>query len=323
MDTASTPTISTSAYTPSGFRIYYSIPVEKPEDMPAMALKLTGMLTAAGMLVNAPGLEAGEEKEIIVTVMRRAKPSDNTPIIDMYPAWGHGEGEPYGTYKYLRVYLNTPEDISAFLNASGLKSLEQIPLYESETALKRKAGKRHNKEVNVPTPFTVVRHKPGKDTVNPDGSTISAAWELKRYDNIANQPASQNAPATPPASAQTHAPAQNVQTPERTSDAPNEASSANSDATTVTTWKYDRNALRTAMANLPIGRGRSSAERDNTIDSMFRNGDFNDVGSLEGAIAKVTNRFMAHDAKRKNKQPEAEPTPKQTKMEGLPSEIPF
>lgn len=84
-------------------------------------------------------------------------------------------------------------------------------------------------------------------------------------------------------------------------------------------WEYDRNALRTAIANLPIGRDRSSAERDNTIDAMFRNGDFNDVGSLEGAVAKVTNRFMAHDAKRKGKQSE----PTQAELERMPSEIDF
>lgn len=159
-------------------------------------------LKSQGFSFTEPGLEDGQNRELITIVMRRAKPSDDTPIIDMFPNWGFGEPEPYGTHKFVRVYLNAPRNenepdmVAEFLAASGFKSLEEIPLYESATALKRNIDKRHPKETDVPTPFYLVRYKPGKDTVKPDGTIISASWELLRYESAR---ADGSPVATPPA----------------------------------------------------------------------------------------------------------------------------
>lgn len=210
MDTMDTnnqlPQMSMAGYLPNGMKVFLTIPIalDQIEYAYEIALKLSNTLFEKGLTLNEPGLTTGESKELIKVVMRREKPSDGTPIIDMYPEWGAGGDEPYGTYKYVHTYLNTPEQIAEFLQAAGLKSLEQIPLYDGQAPLKRSQGRKHAKEFSVPTPFYAVR-KQGDEKTGSDGQPYRP-WMLTRLEsampqNTAEKPVN-NAPATTKASSQ-------------------------------------------------------------------------------------------------------------------------
>jgi hypothetical protein len=172
-------TYSFNGWLPNGFKIYFSMPITDPSTAYADALAFTSKLLADGLLQSEPGLEAGEEAETIVTVMRREK-GDGTPIIDFYPEWGAGKDEPFGTYKYVHKYMNDETEIADFLAAAGFKSLDEIPLYDGQVPLKRTAGKRHPKETAVPTPFRIVREK-GAEKIGSDGKPFHP-WYFVRYE---------------------------------------------------------------------------------------------------------------------------------------------
>ena len=191
------PTFSLPVYLPDGTKLYYTTPTYADGREAARHMKaLVADFLESGLLMSPPGLEAGEEKELIVVVMRRAKPSDNTPIIDFYPAWGAGGDEPFGTYKYIHMYLNTPDDIAAFLSASGFKSLDDIPLYDGRAPLKRTSGKSHAKETTVPTPFYIVR-KPGNEKTGSDGKPYRP-WEFVAYQPANPSPTTGKPASEPP-----------------------------------------------------------------------------------------------------------------------------
>ena len=177
------PGILTTGYLPNGAKVTFNIPLIDLNNAYAEALAFTSKLLADGWLLNAPGLEDGEQSEPIVIVMRRAK-SDGTPIIDFYPAWGAGNDEPYGTYKYLHQYLNDDNEINEFLAIAGFKSLEDIPLYDGQSPLKRTPNKRHPKETPVNKPFKIVR-KQGIEKIGSDGKPYRP-WELVRYEPVVN-----------------------------------------------------------------------------------------------------------------------------------------
>lgn len=168
-----------SGYLPNGVRVFFTVNVDLANAY-GEALDFTNRLLSQGFSTNAPGLENGEERELIVTVMRREK-GDGTPIIDFYPAWGAGGDEPFGTYKYVHKYLNNEAEIADFLTVSGLKSLEDIPLYDGQAPLKRTASKVHPKEKVVPKPFYTVR-KQGAEKTGSDGKPYRP-WELLRYES--------------------------------------------------------------------------------------------------------------------------------------------
>src|ERR1041385_5034037 len=117
------PTFSFKGYLPNGFPVSWTIPVTDDMSACQYAVAFTNGLLADGFKLDAPGLEAGEEREVIVTVMRRAKPKDETVIIDFYTEWGAGNEEPFGTYKYQHLYMDKdkPEMIADFLKFSGFK----------------------------------------------------------------------------------------------------------------------------------------------------------------------------------------------------------
>lgn len=191
-----TPTFSFKGYLPNGFPVNVVVPItDDSMGACAYAVAFTNQLLADGFTLDAPGLEAGEEREVIVTVMRRAKPADDTPIIDFYTEWGAGTDEPFGTYKYQHIYMDKdkPELLADFLKFSGFKRIEDIPLYDAQTPLKRTFGKKHAKETAVPTPFKIVK-KQGAEKLASDGKTYKP-WEFVRFEAI-----TPTAPATPPAS---------------------------------------------------------------------------------------------------------------------------
>lgn len=168
-----------TGYFPNGFKASFTLSVSLASAFDE-GMAFTQRLAAQGFTINPPGLESGEERELIMVVMRRAK-GDGTPIIDFYPAWGAGGDTPYGTYKYVHKYLNDDVEIADFLAVSGFKSLDDIPLYDGQGALKRTPGKSHPKERTVPKPFYVVR-KQGAEKIGSDGAPYRP-WELLRYES--------------------------------------------------------------------------------------------------------------------------------------------
>lgn len=193
-----TPNVWTKGYLPDGRQVSITAtPGCDVHALVALALELSAALTAANITVREPGLEPGENKELIVTVMRREKPADGTPIIDFYPAWGDGGDEPFGTYKYLHIYLNkeNPQLTADFLAASGFKSLEDIPLYDGQSPLKRTKNRAHPKETRVPTPFSVVK-KQGDEKIGSDGQPYRP-WEFVRYESTANPNGTRPSPPSP------------------------------------------------------------------------------------------------------------------------------
>jgi hypothetical protein len=93
-------------------------------------------LCVVGFSVIEKGLEEGELTLTAASVARRTA-GDQTPIIDFF------DPHPKVEKKTLHTYLNSPEEIEAFENASGLK-LSAIPEWEGEIAIAKthaKAGK--------------------------------------------------------------------------------------------------------------------------------------------------------------------------------------
>ena len=189
------PTMWTTGYV-GGVKVSFTFPIRNEMEAYAQAKAITDKLLADGFTTEAPGLEAGEEREVIVTVMRRAKPKDETVIIDFYTEWGAGTDEPFGTYKYQHLYMDKdkPEMIAEFLKFSGFKSIEDIPLYDGQNPLKRTFGKKHPKETAVPTPFKIVK-KQGAEKTGSDGK-VFRPWEFVRYETVSPTP-----PTQPPAAA--------------------------------------------------------------------------------------------------------------------------
>lgn len=142
-------------YHPRGFQVY----IEFAYTDPASAYTEVEAIADAGWLPSPPDLPPGGEKEKIVTVVRRRKPSDGTPIIDFYPEWQH-DGK-FGMHKYAHMYLDDAETIAQFEAQSGLK-LGEIPLYNGQTALRRNYGKVSEFETAVKTPFDLVKIPDGE-----------------------------------------------------------------------------------------------------------------------------------------------------------------
>lgn len=112
-------------------------------------------LLAAGWLVDAPGLEEGETKELIGWVCRRAKVNDDgseTPMVDLYV-----DNEKM-TFKILTVYLNNDDDVKSFESVSGL-TLDKLPLFEGDNAPERGTPKAQKYVIRAARPFGVI-HEP-------------------------------------------------------------------------------------------------------------------------------------------------------------------
>ncbi len=138
-------------YHPAGVLVELPIP-GGPFDYQAAFGNVSAAL-AAGFLVAAPGLEAGEQREEIGYVARKSKDNDRggtTPVLDLYPA------NEQAKFAVLSVYLNTPEDVAAFEHASGLK-LAALQVYIGDNKIER--GKKRELDALVakaPKPFGVV-----------------------------------------------------------------------------------------------------------------------------------------------------------------------
>lgn len=149
-------TIWMKVWTPAGYSASVTLGFE--EGKLPKAEEVERMLLGAGWLSHAPDLAEGQKAEKVVAVMRRVA-SNGAPVVDFYPEWN--EAGTYGINRCGFMYLDKPEDVAEFEAQSGLKLMD-IPLYESEAALKRKFGKTHPKQVAVATPFEIIKTPDGQ-----------------------------------------------------------------------------------------------------------------------------------------------------------------
>lgn len=137
-------------YHPSGALVTLSVPMDSESNVDyAVAFAAVGRALAAGFLVTAPGLEAGEMKDTVGWVGRgqhqgRSGMADMLFLFSIQDWW---------VKKFLVVYLNTDDQRLAFEAASGMV-LASIPLYEGNGYPER--GKQDKFIAAAPRPFGVV-----------------------------------------------------------------------------------------------------------------------------------------------------------------------
>ncbi len=185
-------------FTVTGAQVTLAVPMDGsvlPFESAAAALKSVENLLAAGWLVEAPGLEEGEQKQEVVSVSRR-EGKDGTPIVAFYLA------HPKTVKKFLHSYLNTEDDVRAFEAATGLR-LNAIPLWPGERDIDKDAREAGKYIVPLPRPVNLVWEiNPKWQNWSAEGGKATGAIEphkriLVRYD-VAGVPA---APARPAAGA--------------------------------------------------------------------------------------------------------------------------
>ncbi len=140
----------TKLFHPRGPQVTLPLPPD-----PAAALAAVGAALDAGWLVTAPGLEEGEEREVIGWVLKSIHSNEDreTPFVLLYSA------NEALTWSILKVYLNTPQDQAAFEHASRMK-LAEMPEYVGQDKPQR--GTNHRTDtyiVPAPRPFGVVFKK--------------------------------------------------------------------------------------------------------------------------------------------------------------------
>ena len=158
------------------------------------AFEAVSLALDAGWLVQAPGLEEGEEKETVGWVLRGGFEKDGklTPFVLLYSA------NEALTWSFLKVYLNSPEDVAAFEYAAKLK-LAQLPDYEGNDKPQRGASAKTDKYiVGVPRPFQVVFKKNPKHDDTEQGKMKPARLFVRWVDQ---KPAGQTEEPAPQASA--------------------------------------------------------------------------------------------------------------------------
>ncbi len=127
-DIESARTGYTKLYHPRGPLV--SLPVVGDTPL-AMFAYVTAMLDA-GFVVAAPGLESGEEREMVSGVLRSCYEHDGevTDTILLYAANEAME------WSFLKIYLNSEADVQAFESACGV-TLDSLPIYEGKDKPKR------------------------------------------------------------------------------------------------------------------------------------------------------------------------------------------
>lgn len=120
---------------------------------PAEIFKYVDSIVAAGFLAAAPGLEAGEEKDLVAFVVQGSSENNRgevTPFVLLYNA-----NDAY-KFSFLKVYLNKPDDVAAFEAAASMK-ISDFPIYVGQDKPERGKNKQVDRFiVPVRTHFGVV-----------------------------------------------------------------------------------------------------------------------------------------------------------------------
>lgn len=135
-------------YHPRGVQV--SIPLYDPT--PQVAMQQVDDYLAAGWLIDAPGVEPGEQRDMVGWVCRRAKIEDDgseTNILDFYV--DHEAMQ----HRFMTVYLDDQARADAFFAASGVRHTA-LPLYEGAKPLDRTERLAKVHVIRMPQPFGII-----------------------------------------------------------------------------------------------------------------------------------------------------------------------
>lgn len=191
------PTMWTTGYI-GNVKVSFAFPIRNELEAYAQAKAITDKLIADGFTLHEPGLDAGEVKEQVGYVSRRQKKNDDatiTPIIDVYSP------NEAMKFKFISVYLNTPEDVTDFEKASGHK-LSSLPLVPGKAALDKSDDSGAVVKVNQVT-YIITKPNPYFDPDEKDISKMKPKHTFIRWETAAAQPKPEApqpvSPATVPA----------------------------------------------------------------------------------------------------------------------------
>lgn len=172
------------AYTPDGFQVSLTLPA----DDTAAAMRHLEDVRAAGLLPMMPDTNTGEKHETITQVVRRESENRNGEVIDVLDMYGEGL-----KWRFTSVYMDTPADVKAFEDASGL-TVAKLPVSQSQSALELDGSARIMKYVTRCRPFIAVTAPKGEKEIGGEKKTV---YRLSRY--MAAPQTAQDAPQAPAA----------------------------------------------------------------------------------------------------------------------------
>lgn len=166
---------STSGYLPNGMRVFFEVPFTDAATAYDTALQFTNMLLSRGLLINAPGLEDGEQKEQASCFIRSLKTNDDgteTNVIHLYPMNAGAQ------YKFLTVYLDTADDIAAFEQAAGV-TLASVPQWLADAPPQKDSATAKKYFVHPPKPLVAI-HKanPRYEEGNKKPKRLFVRWDV-------------------------------------------------------------------------------------------------------------------------------------------------
>lgn len=185
--------ISMSGWLPSGRRVYFEQPStgDLQRDI-SLAVLMDRAMTEGGLAVREQGVEAGEQTREIRALLRRKHVNKETgaitPVIDAYS----------GKFRWLMLYLNTPEDEAAFEKATGMK-YQDMPFSLAEIKEYNPRDPDHARVmIELPAPITMVyRDNPAYDANETDISKKKPARLFVRWLTAAPAPVVSTPPQMP------------------------------------------------------------------------------------------------------------------------------
>lgn len=173
------PAGTVRVYHPSGIPVSLPVPTSRTAKVDyRAALDHVSAALAAGWLVAPPGQQAGEERETVGYVVRSCQEGKGgivVPVVDLYDAKANH------SFTFLRVYLDTEQDIAAFEAASGL-SLNAMPEYTATGRVERGKAITAKYVVQPRKPFgVVIEANPKYDPDETDVSKKKPKWKFVRW----------------------------------------------------------------------------------------------------------------------------------------------
>lgn len=174
-----------TGFTASGRKVSFTLSSDDAKELVNFALQFDAYLVKSGISVREPGLDEGEQSETFHFIVRRAKWNDDnteTPIIDLYI--DHDKMR----FSLLKVYLNTPDDVEAFQQATGLQ-LGALPLYDGQAAIERGKDTRIDGKymIRLQRPVTVVwKLNPAYEDGGKKAKRLFVRWDVPVSQNAGN-----------------------------------------------------------------------------------------------------------------------------------------
>lgn len=179
------------AYRADGWQVSFTFVLDADDPVGSANTQIAA-LAANGYTPNAPGLESGEKVEEIAYVARRIKQNNDgteSAIIDLYPDALN--------FRFLSVYLDNAEDVSAFERASGIR-VNEIALYDGSAPIERGKNARHDTQYIKRLPHiakVVWKDNPRYEEGGQKPKRLFVRWQEAPAPNVTPFPPQTNASA--------------------------------------------------------------------------------------------------------------------------------